>query len=115
MAIATAPIRAPREIHDIYAISTLDAYLAAAQAGSVSESLGPLLALSILADKRGLAGAEIREAVSALAGALATFGHIQASAELLSASIKAFEVGADYQSAADLAETLAIIQLTCRG
>ena len=115
VAITTAPIRVPRETHDIYAISTLDGYIAAAQAGRVSESLGPLLALSILADKRGLAGEEIRVAISALAGALAGFGHSQAASELLSASIEAFVAGADHQSAADLAETLAIIRLTGGG
>jgi hypothetical protein len=111
MAIATAPIRAPRETHDIDAISTLDEYIAAAQAGHVSESLGPLLALSILADRRGLAGEEIRVAISSLARALNCFGHRQAASELLSASIKAFVAGADHQSAADLAETLAILRL----
>jgi ABC-type transporter Mla subunit MlaD len=109
--IPSAPISVPREAHDIYAISTLDAYIAAAQAGRVSESLGPLLALSILADKRGLAGEEIREAISSLARALATFGHRRAASELLSASIQAFVAGADHQSAADLAETLAILRL----
>ncbi len=111
VAISSAPIRVPRETHDIYAISALDAYLAAAEAGRVSESLGPLLALSILADKRGLAGAEIRVAISALARALARFGHREAASELLGASMEAFVAGADHQSAADLAETRAILRV----
>ncbi len=111
MAMSAAPMRVPRETHDIYAISMFDGYIAAAQAGDVSESLGPLLALSILADKRGLAGEEIRVAVSALARALARFGHKEASSELLIASTEASVAGADHQSAADLAETLAILRL----
>jgi hypothetical protein len=92
----------------VYAISTLDSYIAAAQAGQTQDSLGPLLALSILADRRGLAGQELEAAISVLAGALAKCGHQQAASELLGAAIKAFVAGQDCQSAADLAETLSM-------
>jgi hypothetical protein len=111
VAIPASQPRVARETHDIYAISALDAYIAAAQAGTVSESLGPLLALSILADRRGLAGEEIRVAISALASALTSFGHGRAASQLLSASIQAFVAGGDHQSAADLAEMQAILRL----
>jgi glutathione S-transferase len=70
-----------------------------------------LLALSLLADGRGLAGEEISVAVVALADAFWRYGHERPASELLTACIEAFGVGGDYQSAADLAETLAILRL----
>jgi hypothetical protein len=114
VAISTAQLHVARETHDIYAISMLDGYVASAQAGHVSESFGPLLALSILADRRGLVGEEICVAISTLARALDSFGRKEATSELLGASIRAFVAGGDHQSAADLAETLAILRLAWR-
>lgn len=111
VAVATASIRPPRETYEVFAIGSLNGYIAAAQEGRLSNSLGPLLALSILADRRGLAGEELRVAISALGHALSKYGHEKAASELLTASIQAFVAGADYQSAADLAESVVILRL----
>jgi hypothetical protein len=96
------------EANEIAAIAAFHEYGLAAQQGAIGHSLGPLLALSVMAARTGLSGEEVASVVQAMAEALAAHGHQQASRELLEGAIGGFVAGGDHQVAADLAELLAL-------
>jgi hypothetical protein len=108
LSLRIGPGRTKTETNEIAAILALHRYGLAAQAGVIDRSLGPLLALSVMAARTGLSGDEVASVVRAMSEALATHGHQQASRELLEGAIGGFVVGGDHQAAADLAELLVL-------
>jgi hypothetical protein len=102
------PVRTRTEANEIAAIVAFHKYGLAAEAGAIDRSLGPLLALSVMAARTGLSGEEVASVVQSMAEALAAHGHQQASRELLVGAIRGFVAGGDHQAAADLAELLAL-------
>ena len=108
---ATAPIKRPAEAYEIAGIQALQDYSLAAAVGALDSSLGPLLALSVMAGRTGLAGAEIFVKVKALGQALAAHGQAGTARELLEGAMRGFVAGGDYQAAADAAELLAVLAL----
>lgn len=104
----SAPIKRPREAYEIAGIQALQDYSLAAAVGALDSSLGPLLALSVIAGRNGLEGAEIFAKVRALAQALAAHGQAVAATELIEGAIRGFVAGSDHQAVADLAEVLAV-------
>jgi hypothetical protein len=115
MAGRATPVRSRYEAGEIHGILAFQKYSVAAQTGAIASSLGPLLALSLMAARTGLSGEEVASVVQAMAGALAAHGHRQASTELLEGAIRGFVAGGDHQAAADLAELLASSRYGARG
>jgi hypothetical protein len=113
--MSATPSRRRYEASEISGILAFQKYSVAAQAGAIASSLGPLLALSLMAVRTGLSGEEIASVVQAMAEALAVHGHRQAARELLEGAIRGFVAGGDHQAAADLAELLAFSTYTALG
>jgi hypothetical protein len=105
---ASAPIKRPSEAYEIAGIQAFQDYSLAAAVGALDSSLGPLLALSIIAGRSGLQGVEIFVKIEALAQSLAAHGRTSAARELLEGATRGFLAGGDHQSAADLAELVAV-------
>jgi hypothetical protein len=107
----SVPVRKPLEAGEIIAIQALQMYLAKATAGSLDSSLGPLLALSVMAVRNGLAGEEVFAIARSLGETLHAHGHHRAAREVLGGAIAGFIEGGDHQAAADAFELLAIMRL----
>jgi hypothetical protein len=105
---ASAPIKRPHEAYEIAGIQALHDYSLAAAVGALDSSLGPLLALSLIAGRAGLEGDEVFAKVTVLTQALAAHGQAGAARELIQGAIRGFVSGGDHQAAADLAEVLAV-------
>jgi hypothetical protein len=105
---ASAPIKRPPEAYEIAGIQALQDYSLAAAVGGLDSALGPLLALSVIAGRTGLVGAEIFAMVKGLAQALAEHGRAGAVRDLLEGAIGGFVAGGDNQAAADLAELVVL-------
>jgi hypothetical protein len=112
--MSETPVRRRYEAGEIVGILAFQEYSLAAQTGGIASSLGPLLALSLMAARTGLSGEEVSSVVQAMAEALAAHGHRQASTELLEGAIRGFVAGGDHQAAADLAELLALSRYAAR-
>jgi hypothetical protein len=112
---ASSPIKRPAEAYEIAGIQALQDYSLAAAIDGLDSALGPLLALSVIAGRTGLEGDEIFVKVKALAEALAAHGRAGAARELLEGATRGFVAGGDHQSAADLAELLAVAAYSVRG
>lgn len=109
--MSATPVRRRYEASEIFGILAFQKYSVAAQAGGIASSLGPLLALSLIAARTGLQGEEVASVVQTMARALAAHGHRQASTELLEGAIRGFVAGGDPQAAADVLELLAVMRL----
>src|ERR1700730_5873582 len=105
---STAPIKRPAEAYEIAGIQALQDYSLAAAVGALDSSLGPLLALSVIAGRTGLEGAESFAKVKAWTHALAGHGQAGVARELLEGTIRGFLAGGDHQAAADAAELLVV-------
>jgi hypothetical protein len=105
---ASALIKRPSEAYEIAGIQAFQDYSLAAAVGGLDSSLGPLLALSVIAGRTGLAGAEIFAKVKGLAQALAAHGQAGTAREVLEGAVRGFVAGGDHQAAADLAELVVL-------
>ena len=108
---ASALIKRPSEAYEIAGIRAFQDYSLAAAVGGLDSSLGPLLALSVMAGRTGLQGAEIFVKVKAMAQALAAHGQPGTARDLLEGSMRGFVAGGDYQAVADAAELLALLAM----
>lgn len=115
MASRKTTVRRRYEASEIFGINASQKYSLAAQTGAIASSLGPLLALSLMAARTGLHGAEVASMVQVMAEALASNGYRHAAKELLEGAIRGFVAGGDHQAAADLAELCAVSTYGARG
>ncbi|HEV1997978.1 MAG TPA: hypothetical protein VGR61_07615 [Candidatus Dormibacteraeota bacterium] len=95
---------AAREACEIHGLVVLQDYLAAARAGVAFDSLGPLLALSLVDVAGGMSGPQLFSTIENLAGAMRGCQRDDAASELLRGAARGFANSGDYQSLADTIE-----------
>ena len=92
-----APTREACEIHGLVALQD---YVTAARAGASFDSLGPLLALSLVDAAGGMHGSQLSVSIAELARAMGGAG----ARELLSGAARGFARSGDHQALADTIE-----------
>jgi hypothetical protein len=95
---------AAREACEIQGLLRVQDYLVAARAGASFDSLGPLLALSLVDAAGGFHGAGIFGSVAELARAMRGVS----ACELLTGAVRGFAKSGDHQSVADTLELVNI-------
>jgi hypothetical protein len=95
---------AAREACEIHGLLALQDYVTAARAGAAFDSLGPLLALSLVDVAGGLSGAHMFATVEELARAMRACRHDDAAHDILRGAARGFAKSGDHQGLADTIE-----------
>ena len=93
-----------REACEIHGLVRLQDYLTAARAGVTFDSLGPLLALSLVDVAGGMRGPQLFDTLADLARAMRGAQSGGAANELLSGAARGFAKSGDHQALADTIE-----------
>ena len=93
-----------RETCEIQGLNALQDYLAVARAGAGFDSLGPLLALSLVDVAGGMRGPELFGIIDDLAVAMHGCRRDDAAGELLRGGARGFAKSGDHQALADIIE-----------
>lgn len=92
------------EACEIRGLIVLQDYLTAARAGVACDSLGPLLALSLVEVAGGMTGPQLFDTVADLAAAMRACRRDDAATELLRGAARGFTKTGDHQGLADTIE-----------